>query len=266
MKRYAPWRTRSTGAVLALALSKAHGWSTALISTRAVAYRYYSSAGSWGSDKALRRDQPRGLGRGWRRTSVRMQVWSNPQAVQDYKDLLGGQAPEEKVDGPSVIVGKGRLGTALASMGMGEDMMLGRGEGIPEDIPGSSVGEGDDGGMVREFPIYVCVPENEVASVIDSCPPEKREDLVFLQSGCLEPLLKSRGLCRNDQTQATLFFSVDKVGARPKEYLTNIGTDSRGEAKLAGETMACGKWKGALAMRLERSAYNLRCAKVRYGE
>ena len=72
--------------------------------------------------------------------------------------------------------------------------------------------EGDDGGMVREFPIYVCVPENEVASVIDSCPPEKREDLVFLQSGCLEPLLKSRGLCRNDQTQATLFFSVDKVG------------------------------------------------------
>ena len=54
MKRYAPWRTRSTGAVLALALSKAHGWSTALISTRAVAYRYYSSAGSWGSDKVIK--------------------------------------------------------------------------------------------------------------------------------------------------------------------------------------------------------------------
>ena len=38
--------------------------------------------------QALRRDQPRGLGRGWRRTSVRMQVWSNPQAVQDYKGEL----------------------------------------------------------------------------------------------------------------------------------------------------------------------------------
>lgn len=49
--------------------------------------------------------------------------------------------------------------------------------------------------------------------MIDSCPEEKREDLVFMASGCLEPLLKSRGLCRDWQTQATLYFSVDKVRA-----------------------------------------------------
>ena len=67
--------------------------------------------------------------------------------------------------------------------------------------------------MLKHFPIYVCVPEEEVADVIDSCPEEKREDLVFMSSGCLEPLLKSRGLCRGEQTQATLFFSVDKVQA-----------------------------------------------------
>lgn len=65
--------------------------------------------------------------------------------------------------------------------------------------------------MLEEFPIYVCVPEEEVASVIDSCPPEKRPDLVFLQAGCLEPLLKSRGICRPEQTQATLYFRVKKV-------------------------------------------------------
>ncbi|CAN0383328.1 unnamed protein product, partial [Laminaria digitata] len=64
---------------------------------------------------------------------------------------------------------------------------------------------------LTEFPIYVCVPEGEVAAVIDLCPPEKREDLVFMQAGCLEPLLKSRGLCRSDQTQATLYFNIKKV-------------------------------------------------------
>ena len=58
----------------------------------------------------------------------------------------------------------------------------------------------------------MCVPEEEVAAVIDSCPEGKREDLVFMASGCLEPLLKSRGLCRDWQTQATLYFTVDKVG------------------------------------------------------
>lgn len=50
-----------------------------------------------------------------------------------------------------------------------------------------------------------------MGAVIDSCPEEKREDLVFMAAGCLEPLLKSRGLCRDWQTQATLFFTVDKV-------------------------------------------------------
>lgn len=59
-----------------------------------------------------------------------------------FVDLLGGQAPEEKTDGPSVIVGKGKLGTALAGMGMGDDVMLGRGEVIPETIPGAR-GEGE---------------------------------------------------------------------------------------------------------------------------
>lgn len=65
--------------------------------------------------------------------------------------------------------------------------------------------------MLQNFPIYVCVPEEEVAAVIDSCPDNKKEDLVFMSSGCLEPLLKSRGMCRGEQTQATLYFSVDKV-------------------------------------------------------
>lgn len=53
------------------------------------------------------------------------------------------------------------------------------------------------------------------------------------------------------------------MGAKPSEYLSNIGTDSRGEAKLAGESAVCGKWRGALAMRLELSTYDLHCTRVR---
>lgn len=59
-------------------------------------------------------------------------------------DLLDGIAPEDTIDQPSVIVGRGKLGTALASMGMGEDLVLGRGEDIPLMLPYSS-GKGDEG-------------------------------------------------------------------------------------------------------------------------
>lgn len=93
---------------------------------------------------------------------------------------------------------------------MGEDLIVGRGDPIPLTLPGSS-GKGAGDEDLKEFPIYVCVPEGEVAAVIDACPPEKHEDLVFLQAGCLEPLLKARGLCRPEMTQATLFFGIDKV-------------------------------------------------------
>lgn len=49
-------------------------------------------------------------------------------------------------------------------MGMGEDVVLGRGESIPNTLPASSGrGEGEEeGGVLEEFPIYVCVPEDEV--------------------------------------------------------------------------------------------------------
>ncbi|CAN0259526.1 unnamed protein product [Ectocarpus sp. 12 AP-2014] len=196
-----------------------------------------------------------------------MQVWSNPQAVQDYKDLLDGNAPEDTIDQPSVIIGRGKLGTALASMGMGEDVVLGRGEAIPDSLPCSSGrGEGGETAMLQNFPIYVCVPEEEVAALIDSCPDDKKEDLVFMSSGCLEPLLKSRGMCRGEQTQATLYFSVDKLGGRAVDAVTVIGTDGRGEPKLAGETAVCGKWKGAFAMRLQQSPFGLHCSTEYYLE
>lgn len=44
--------------------------------------------------------------------------------------------------------------------------------------------------------------------------------------------------------------------------MTVIGTDGRGEPKLAGETAVCGKWKGAFAMRLQQSQFGLHCSTV----
>ena len=72
---------------------------------------------------------------------------------------MNGDAPDEKFDGPSVIIGRGKLGTALASMGMGEDVVLGRGEAIPETLAASSgkgEAEGDGGLMLTRALLFTC--------------------------------------------------------------------------------------------------------------
>lgn len=54
------------------------------------------------------------------------------------------------------------------------------------------------------------------------------------------------------------------MGSRPKDRLVQIGTDTRGDAKLAAESVVCGKWRGALGQRLRSSASNLHCTEVSY--
>ena len=128
-------------------------------------------------------------------------MWSDPRAVQEYKDLLEGKAPKDTVDGPSVIIGKGRIGQTLMDLGKGDDVFVGRGGSIPMELYD----------VVKSFPIYVstslaepwivmtrlcwgnistsiaavlaqvCVPNDEVEGVIKSCPKDKLDDLVFVQ-------------------------------------------------------------------------------------
>ena len=57
---------------------------------------------------------------------------------------MEGKAPKDTVDGPSVIIGRGRLGQALKDLGKGDDVFVGRGEQIPLSLDG-----------VDSFPIYV---------------------------------------------------------------------------------------------------------------
>ena len=76
-------------------------------------------------------------------------------------------------DVPSIVVGGGRIGSMLASLG--ESVLLKRGDPFPAE-PASG-------------PIYVCTRNDALAGIVDATPAHRREDLVFLQNGMLGHLL-----------------------------------------------------------------------------
>jgi len=182
-------------------------------------------------------------------TTVLNNIWSNSQAVEDYKDYLDGKEIVVTKDGDAVIVvGKSErernLAKCFAKLNpRGLDATLELGEKIPLEhprVPG-----------LTDFPVYMCVSASELAAAIDeSCPDEKRDDLVFLSDGFLEPILKARGLCRKENTQATLWVSVGDKGKMYDER-TSMGPNGAGVTEWCGESLCTGKWAGALVERLE---------------
>lgn len=91
-----------------------------------------------------------------------------------------------------MIVGGGRVGNALAQMGT-NDLVVKRGEPIPAD------GEG---------PIFVCTRNDSLAGIVEACPENRREDLVFLQNGMLQPWLDTQGLGDNTQVGECVHQSI----------------------------------------------------------
>ena len=79
-----------------------------------------------------------------------------------------------------------------------DDLVVRRGDAIPADHPG---------------PIYVCTPTEDLPAVIAACPKEKRDDLVFLQDGMLEPIFAREGIY--GPTQAALFLACMRRGGKP---------------------------------------------------
>lgn len=170
--------------------------------------------------------------------NVRMQTWSDPAVTREYFDYLEGRNQREDLaDCQSTIVGGGRIGSFLAENGM-KDLVLNRGEPIPPDAPG---------------PVYVCTRNDDLLQVISSCPPEKKEDLVFVQNGMLERFLRNHGCDKN--TKANLYFAVTKVGAKPIDGIT--------ETDPEGLTAVCGKWESAFRERLERAGLTCKILKER---
>ncbi|KAL3915165.1 MAG: hypothetical protein SGILL_005775 [Bacillariaceae sp.] len=196
-----------------------------------------------------------------------MVAWSDPGAVRDYQDFLssGEQEVVLKDDGPSVVlISPNEAGLefnqlnpvaqALLHMGGGQDTILTPYQELPANL-----GEGGS----SEYPIYITLSPSEIMPFIqnlDEAYSDRTQDFVFfsggLQFGNIEEVLKEYGFCRDDMTQVMIAgMEVDENGITDKSV--KLGIDSVGEEKIAGQSAACGKWRGAIAKRLERN--QLRC-------
>ena len=148
--------------------------------------------------------------------------------VRAPSTAIHAYAPEH----PWIIVGKGRVGEAFADMNQSpnKDALVGRGEPIvPSSHPAG--------------PIVVCTRNDDLDAIIEATPPERREDLVFIQNGSIGPFLESKGL--SDATQVLVYFAVAAKGESP--------TDGKTDTNPEGLTGAYGKHAQAIAERL-RSA------------
>lgn len=157
-----------------------------------------------------------------------------PTRVRSTTNRVSPQTRATASDGvaPAIIVGGGRVGSALKDMGR-NDVVIKRGDAFPE--------------TPKEGPIYVCTRNESLQGIIDWTPEGRREDLVFLQNGYLQGFLDERGLGGN--TQALIYFAVAKLGEAPTDGVTDVNPE--------GLTAAYGKHAMALANRLEGA--NLAC-------
>ena len=128
------------------------------------------------------------------------------------------------------IIGGGRIGALLAEAG--DCRVLGRTDSIDENGSG---------------PILVCTRNDALAGIVDSCPPNRRSDLVFLQNGYLDNFLKSKNLL--DNTQVLLYLSKASMDAPAVDGVTAVNPE--------GLTAATGKHAQTFADRL--SSLNLKC-------
>lgn len=61
------------------------------------------------------------------------------------------------------------------------------------------------------------------------------------------------GYCRDSMTQVLISGMHTTPTGRVEDLSVNLGPDSYGETKWAGECCACGKWAGSIAERMERN-------------
>lgn len=182
------------------------------------------------------------------RTAAPRAMHSDSRPTKEYMEfLLGENQPEDTVDVPSIIVGDGRVGALLAELGScggHEDTVVRRGDPIPELKAG--------GQLVRK-PIYVTTRNEDLDAVIAACPEERREDLVFVQCGQIDPLRQRYGLY--DTTQAVLWFAAVRRGGKVLDGLT--------DENPGGLSCVSGKWSGSLTMRLRAGDLKCECVQQR---
>uniref|UniRef100_A0A7S3NH19 Uncharacterized protein n=1 Tax=Aureoumbra lagunensis TaxID=44058 RepID=A0A7S3NH19_9STRA len=184
-------------------------------------------------------------------------VWSDSRATLDYQNLLDGKVPEEKSDGPSVVIGDDPLGIALAKLAPSEPDPVVSVNNIASELTSAL------SSRPSECAIYVSIAQPQALSqIIEACPEERREDLCFINYGdMVENDLKRYNCCRDYQTQAVAYYAINEFN-KIEDDRCLIGDDAMGQPKYAAETCVTGKWAGAYASRLTRN--DLFCSTVFY--
>lgn len=99
-----------------------------------------------------------------------------------------------------VVIGEGRIGTALARASGCAVVSRYRGWYVLEEPAGD--------------PIVVCVRNDDLGGVLTQVPQHRWPDLVFVQNGMIDAWLADHGLAGN--TRGVLFFAVSTRGAAPE--------------------------------------------------
>ncbi|GMH69081.1 hypothetical protein TrST_g3227 [Triparma strigata] len=202
-------------------------------------------------------------------------IWSNEQAVQDYRDFLDNKpsTTDWKPDQPSCFVfvtapnadpdaKRNPQEELLEQMVGGEDEVLR--VTIDEDLVFPKEVNGNE-----EYPIYIACDPDLLPSFAGSAPVQalrkmyppspKLEDFVFFHhSGRIsESLLRSNNLGSSDQTSALLNLGLKPAmsgGLRSHTFINgeiSLGVDAMGQKKIAGKSITCGKWAGSTKSRIE---------------
>lgn len=197
-----------------------------------------------------------------------LNVWSNSQAIQDYQNLLSGNAPSVYSDRPSCfVIGTGPASTEEAKLGKWLMALNPRGDDVTVDalsvLPATMIfdqKDGPDKDELGSFPIYMCVGPDELEAAIDAIPPAKRGDCVIVNDGFIEPILEERAMSSQEQTQCVFYVSVNEYGVGFDQRVS-LGDAQGGE--YAAETTVTGKWAGAVEERLTRHNFFARTMSYR---
>ncbi|KAJ1459940.1 hypothetical protein M885DRAFT_510406 [Pelagophyceae sp. CCMP2097] len=195
------------------------------------------------------------------RNVVQKAVWSDSRAVKDYQDLLAGTAPRRLEDGPALVIGSDSMAKAFAELAPASpDAVLGVADAIPLMLDATRYPALTEA-QRSVFPIYVFCDADELEPLLQACPAEKKDDLVFMhyRGQMVEPVLRRYGCFRDTQSQVVLYYAVNEFG-KVDDDRTCMGNDAMGREKWAAESCATGKWAGAVADRMVRA--NLHCSEL----
>jgi len=143
------------------------------------------------------------------------------------RTIIAQSSPRTITDG--VIIGGGRIGLHLYESNDKRDVLLTkRDETVSVDSSG---------------PIYVCTRNADLDRIIDTTPPHRRQDLVFLQNGILANYLCTKKLQEN--TQALIYYAVSKKGEQPIDGITELNPE--------GLTAVTGNLRMTIALIVGRS-------------